>query len=232
MPAELPAALIASLQFRGRRAGLVRQLARFRKSHHTVPDAANAATQAFLGQLAGPELAAEAEEFFQQVRAGLGYKRRDLQLHLGGGLAQLMARDFLLEIACALVPEEPARYAVTLTLGSLQQGDLVRRPEFDQIFARRFSELVFALRGRVKVEDLIDAIEGLPPGAGLSVTYPSDCRDCRIAAAGVAAEVIGTAAELSVVLPQPASPAGLLDAFADVRAAFQLSPVLQAAVGV
>jgi hypothetical protein len=43
--------------FTGRGGGAVKQLAGFKKSHHSVPDAANATTNAFLGKLCAGELA-------------------------------------------------------------------------------------------------------------------------------------------------------------------------------
>ena len=49
MPDAIPSKIIADLRFIGRSGGVVKSLSGFRKKHHTLPDAANAVTNAFLG---------------------------------------------------------------------------------------------------------------------------------------------------------------------------------------
>ena len=43
---------------------MVKTLGGFKKGHHTVPDAVNATTNAFLGKLCAGELAADGETLF------------------------------------------------------------------------------------------------------------------------------------------------------------------------
>ncbi|HUR56437.1 MAG TPA: hypothetical protein VM029_01920, partial [Opitutaceae bacterium] len=74
MPDEIPPRVIASIAFVGRASGQVKTLAGFKKGHHSVPDAANAVTNAFLGKICEPELSDEAERLFQAIRTGLEYK--------------------------------------------------------------------------------------------------------------------------------------------------------------
>src|SRR5262245_39183670 len=110
---------ISRISLAGRSAGLVKNLAGFRKQHHTVPDAVNPATTAFLGKLCATELAEEAEQFFQRSKSAFGYKRTDLSLDVSGPSAVLTARDFTFELAYALEKSNPAAYEVTRTLHSL-----------------------------------------------------------------------------------------------------------------
>ena len=98
----------------------MKTLGGFRKGHHTLPDAANETTNAFLAKICAGELAGEAERLFQDTRTALGYKRRELALETAGGSALLTAKDFTVEIAYALEPADPARYAVTTTLRGLR----------------------------------------------------------------------------------------------------------------
>jgi len=226
MTDELPSRVIAGVAFVGRGGGLVKVLAGFRKGHHAVPDAANAVTNAFLGKICAGELAEEAERLFQEVRGALAYKRKELSLTVTSPLAVLTARDFTVEIAYALEEPDPARYAVTTTLRDLHDVALARREEFSRVFAGRFTELSFALAKGARVEAVIDAIEALDGEGGLGVRFPSDCRDCTISVAGVDAEVRCTGATLEVVFPRGLAPAELIDAFAAVREAFQISKAL------
>src|ERR1044071_7374258 len=102
MPDELPSRVIASIAFIGRAGGLVKGLAGFKKGHHTLPDAANAVTNAFLGRICETELTEEAERLFQDVRAGLAYKRKDIALNATSPLAVLTTKDFTVEMFYAL----------------------------------------------------------------------------------------------------------------------------------
>ncbi len=231
MTDELPSSLIADISFIGRDGGLVKQLAGFRKGHHTVPDAANAVTNGFLARIAEAELAARAERLFQDVRAQLGYKRRDAALAVAPGNAVLTARDFAVEITYALEAEAPERYAVTTTLRGLRNAELARTEAFSAVFAGKFTEIAFALRGGVRVEAVVDAIEALDGGGGLGVTYPSDCRECAITVEGVAARVRCTGSALELVFPRAGAPRELMDAFAEVRSAFRVSKDLAGLAG-
>ncbi len=222
-PDELPSRIVAGINFVGRGGGWVKELAGFKKGHHTLPDAANATTNAFLGKICERELTEAAEKLFQDVRAGLDYKRKDIALSVTSPLAMLGAKDFSVEIFYALEERDPARYTVTTTLRGVMSADLTKTEAFAQIFAGRFTEISFALKKGARVDAVIDAIEELDADDGLTVTYPSDYRDCLIAVAGVDATVRCTGATLEIVFPRAAGPAELIAQFAAVRDAFRIS---------
>ena len=119
----------------GRSGGAVKALSGFKKSHHTVPDAVNPATNAFFARLCADELAEEAEKFFQRAKAALGYKRAQIALEVTSPVATLVARDFTLELIYALDEADPASYGITRTLHSLRNAELVELREFDGVFA-------------------------------------------------------------------------------------------------
>ena len=221
--ADDPRTFISQVSLVGRSSGAVKALAGFKKSHHTVPDAVNAATSRFLAQLCAAELTAEAEGFFQRARTGMGYKRTAISLDVSSPVATLAAKDFTLEIAYALAEGDPAGYAVTRSLHGLRNGDVVQTQEFDALFAGQFSAISFALKKAVRVEAVIDAVEGLDEDATLRVTYPSDYRHCVLSVEGVAAEVTCDGATLEMDFGRSGSPRELVEAFAAVRAEFQLA---------
>jgi len=231
MPAEPSNSIVAALSFVGRSGGAVKSLPGFQKNRHTLPSAVTPATSAFLAKLCEAELTGHAESFFQRAREALAYKRREISLSVASPTAVLTAKDFSLELAYSLESADPARYLVTHTLRDLRDAEIVRRTEFDAVFAGLFTDLSFALRKGVRVEAVIDLVEALDADAGLAVAYPSDCRDCTLTVPGVAAEVRCTGASLDLVFPAAGSPAELLDGFAVVRAAFALSPELATLLG-
>ena len=216
---------ISQVRLTGGSDGAVKSLRGFDKSRHNVPDAVNAATSGFLARLCAAELAEEAEAMFQRARAAMAYKRKDISLDMGAGLATLTTRDFCWELGYALEASDPARYAVTRTLHSLRSGDLVRLGEFDALFAGQFDAVVFDLARGVRVEAVIDAVEGLDAEAegALSVDYPSDCSRCVLSAPGVSAQVECDGATLAMRFPRAGSPAECLAEFAALREAFRLS---------
>lgn len=216
-------AYVAAVSLVGHGAGAVKNLDGFRKPHHTVPDAVNAVTTAFLGKLCAGELTEEGEDYFQRTKAALGYKRADLSLDVTSPVAVLTAKDFTLEIAYALEASDPAAYRITRTLHSLRDGEMVHREEFDRLFAGAFTTIVFTLAKGVKVEAVVDAIEARPAGDPLQVSYPSDCRHCVLTVEGVAAEVVCDGATLEMRFPRAGSPREMIAAFLAVRSAFALT---------
>ena len=222
-PAPAPNAYISRISLVGRDGGRVKALGGFKKQHHTVPDAVNAATEGFLAKLCAAELAAEAEQFYQRAKAAFGYKRTELALTVNSPAAVLAAKDFTLEIVYALLPDDPAGYGITRTLYALSEAEGTARPELNDVFAAGFSGIVFALVKGVSVEAVIDAVEARGGEDGLAVNYPSDCRHCVITVDGVKAEVVCDGATLEMRFPRAGSPAELVEAFAAVRAAFTLS---------
>ena len=221
-------AFVQHVRFVGRAGGFVKTLRGFKKSHHTVPDAVNAATSAFLAKLCAEELAEEAEKFFQQARAVFGYKRKELTLDLTSPNAVLAAKDFTFELTYALEETDAASYLLTRSLHGLRSADFAATSECETLFAQQFSELAFMLTKGAPVEAVIDAVEGLAHDDALKVEYPSDCSDCTLAVTGVSATVRFDGSELAMVFPRSGSPRELLEAFVAVREAFALTkkPVL------
>ena len=225
--ADDPRSFISQVSLVGRGGGAFKTLRGFDKSRHTVPDAVNNATSGFLAKLCAPDLAEEAEGFFQRAKTAMNYKRKDIGLDVTSPVAVLGAKDFTLEIAYALETADPASYAITRTLHSIKSGDLLQVAEFNELFAAQFSAIAFALKKGVRVEAVIDAVEGLDDDADsasrLRVDYPSDCRECTLTVDGVDASVVCDGASLEMRFERNGSPRELVEAFAAVRKAFALT---------
>lgn len=216
---------ISQVRLTGGATGAVKALRAFDKSRHSVPDAVNAATGAFLARLCAGELAEEAETMFQNARAALGYKRAGIALDVGAGVATLTTKDFCWELSYALEPADPARWALTRSLHGLCSAELVQVDEFNRLFAGQFDAVVFDLARGVRVEAVIDAVEALDAEAegALSVDYPSDCSRCVLSAPGVTARVECDGASVAMRLRRAGSPAECFAEFEALREAFRLS---------
>ncbi|HEU5078897.1 MAG TPA: hypothetical protein VFT72_06775 [Opitutaceae bacterium] len=216
--------IFEGLSFRGHTTGAFKALRGFKKSFHTVPDAANATTNAFLAKLAADELAEEGETFFQRARSLLDYKRKELALDLSVGAATLSAKDFTLTIAYSLSEDNPAEFVVTRTLENVRSAEFLALPEVDELLGGIFNEVNFQLSRGAPVEKVIDAVEELEgERAQMTITYPSNCATCTIAVPGVDAEVRYAPHELSMIFPRTAAPSTLWASFLAVRHAFALS---------
>lgn len=231
MTGNIPSSVVAGISFVGRGGGQVKTLSGYKKGHHTLPDAANATTNAFLGKICAGELSAQAEKLFQAVRSGLDYKRKDLSLSVAGAAALLTTKDFTVEMVYALEEVAPSRYVVTTTLHSMKNPELARTQEFEAIFAAMFSEISIGLKKGAKVEAVIDVIEALEGEGGLGVSYPSDCSQCVISVEGIDAQVRCAGSSLEIVFPRPGSPRELMDDFAEIRGAFSISRELAGLIG-
>lgn len=216
--------ILQTFRFAGVSSGAVRSLRGFKKSHHTVPDAVNAATSGFLAKLATDELAEEGERVFQQAKELLKYKRKDLTLEVSAGTAVLSSKDFAYEVAYSLSEDNPGDYAISRALHNLKHVDFLLLPECDALFARLFNQVVFVLGKGASVESVVDAIENLnTTETPLRVSYPSDCRNCVISVGKVDAQVRFDGGELAMVFPRTGTPRELWEAFMAVRSAFALS---------
>lgn len=202
--------------------GAVKALGGFKKGRHAVPDAVTPATQAFFARLIEPDLAEEAEGWFQRARAGLGTKRKELTLEVTSPVAVLTAKDFCFQIEYALEARDATSYGGTRTLHELKAGRL-GAPAFETLFAGQFSEIAFDLKKGVSVEAVIDAVEDLDRVGGLTVDYPSDCSACTLRVTDVEAEVVCDGVSLAMVFPRAGAPMELIEAFIAVRRAFALS---------
>lgn len=221
--ADHPQAYVSRVSLVGRGCGALKHLPGFKKQRHTVPDAVNAATTAFLGKICAPELTAEGERYFQAAKSALGYKRTDLTLEVSSPTAVLTTKDFTFELAYALEAGDPASYGITRTLSHLRGGALVELAEFNELFAALFTGVVFTLTKNVRVEAVVDVIEARGKEDKISVHYPSDCRHCVLSVEGVAAQVVCDGATLEMQFPRAGSPLELITTFGQVRSAFALT---------
>ena len=221
---EFSPTTLAALSLSGSTSGLVKHLRGFRKDRHTVPDAVNAATQAFFARLCADELAEEAETWFQRAKDAFAYKRREIALELGSATSLLAARDFTFEITWALDERDPGTYAVTRVLRNFREPEFILGEACQDLFASTFSRIVFTLARGVAVEDVIDAVEALPTTETvMQVRYRANCSECTLSVPNVDAEVRCTGASLEMVFPRVGSPRTLLESFRDVRSAIRLT---------
>ena len=118
------AGVFQAISLAGRQDGLVKRLAGFDKSRHTVPKYVSDRASEFLGRLCEEELSEWADDLFRDMRHAMNYKRRDMSLDCENGLARLVAKDFVLERRYSLVEESPQYYDVETELSAVSYTHL------------------------------------------------------------------------------------------------------------
>lgn len=156
----------------------VESLSGFRKSHH-VPSVVNPKTESFIARIGNKEVKEEAERFFQDIRKAFHYKQTDLELKTEDGMASIICKDFDLDVRITLNPKNPSEYLLKFELSNIRSPEIVKTFEFNEVFAKTFTSIVFDFDRAISIETIIDTIEKLD-NPQIKIDYPSDHSYCII----------------------------------------------------
>ena len=209
---------LGSSSFEGVISGHVKQLSGFRKGIHRVPEISNDTTNRFLARICETDLAEVGESLYQRLRVGLNYKRRDLNLSVESPAALLSGKEFTFEIAYELDNDTPSTYQMITTLSGLNRVEILKSDVFNEICHGLFSQFSYGLTDAVQVEEVIDAVEACSK-PGITVEYPSDCRECSVFLEGFSGYIKCRQFSLDIMLLTKSSPKTFLGGFEALRGA-------------
>ena len=222
-----PTAEVRNVHLLGSKPGNVKNLPGFRKGFHKVPATLpDTMYERQFGAMAEPDLDRLARDLFERLRAGRGYKRKEINLNLGSPNATLTTTDFTLDLLYTLDADDPGDCLLTHDLHTIRDIGAFADGSLNEVFAGVFNRVSFSFAQSIDMEDLIDELEDAPGGAA-SLRYPPDCSECVIQLPGFMGTVRVTARELEVVSPAGASPAELVKAFVDASAVLAANPTLE-----
>jgi hypothetical protein len=196
---------------RGQDVGKVKSLKGFLATHR-VPKDVNDATESFVLRVGHDDLEEVAEGLFQDIRSGFGYKRKDIKRNIQHDSVQIICKDFDIDIFFSINPDDPSEYIFTFEARNFRPPEIVESKKFNQVFASRFSSLVFEFNQAVDVETIIDFIEKVE-GEEISIDYPSDCSSCTINLRELNADIYIEHREFSITYNKPVQPIKLLEGF-------------------
>ncbi len=180
-PTQGKKARFSDITLAGLRHGEVKRLEGFDKSRHIPPKYVNDRARLFLARICSRELKEWAEGLFSELRLAMEYKRKDLSVDLGDGIASIISKDFELVRQYSLIDDSPEVYCQNTELRFLGGPELAEIETFNQAIGSLFDRMRCSLVGAVQIEAMIDVIEA-KPSSGIIVDYPSTylhC-DCRI----------------------------------------------------
>ncbi len=134
----------------------IRSLSGFVKKFHHVPDNVSHSTQNFVESIAKDEIEERMKDVYESIKSHLKYKRRDVQAESG----RIVTPEFEYATYCSQDSEDPSMAVITEELTNVKPS-VIQSEEFNRVFEKRFSQIVFEFSEKVDVEKLIDAIEDL-----------------------------------------------------------------------
>lgn len=191
------AANVREFVFRRQDRSKVKSLSGFRQGLHHSPKWSSRQADAFVAKIAHGEIEADVAARFAEIRQGLAYRRRQIEIHSPDeGDASIRTPDFQYTVSVRLDGDDPTSVLITRELSDLRRPEILGEEPFARIFDGSFDSVRLILDRAIEVEDLVDSAES----SRLPVTYPPDCSTCTIHAAdGATIEV----ARDGVVLKYP-----------------------------
>ncbi|MGR9281434.1 caspase family protein [Rhizobium johnstonii] len=141
--------------------GAIRQLDGFQRGFHTVPTQLSDSADNWCHRMLTARIAEELQELYQNARAALGVRRRDLRKEEEEGAGDLDTPAFRYIIESGQNPEDPAEYYIRRRL-ELRQGWASHRDAIDELFRNEFQLLVVEFESMDDTfDDLVDRLEDI-----------------------------------------------------------------------
>jgi hypothetical protein len=141
-----------------------------------------------------------------------------LNLSVESPVALLSGKEFTFEIAYELDSDTPSTYQMITTLSGLNHVEILKSDVFNEICHGLFSQFSYGLTDAVQVEEVIDAVEACSK-PGITVEYPSDCRECSVFLEGFSGYIKCRQFSLDIMLLTKSSPKTFLGGFEALRGA-------------
>ncbi len=197
----------------------ISSLSGFVKRRHHVPDYVSSSTQSFVESIAAKEIDERLDKVFEAIKKHLKYKRRDILSEAG----RIVTPDFEYAVFCAQDEEDPGNALITEELMNISPS-VIESDEFNRVFDKRFSNVVFEFRKKIDVSKLIGDIEDLDRD-DITVDYDKSGSWCEVSFDGSEFTVRLEAGVMTFESPHMDSPRGLLKGFFEVQKLLAGTPV-------
>lgn len=203
----------------------IASLSGFKKRFHHVPDHVSSSTEDFVVSVSKAEIEKEMKEVFDSIKENLKYKRREVTAEAG----RIITPDFEYAVYATQNEDDPTEALIIEELVNIKPL-IVGKPEFNEVFDGRFSEVVFQFDSEVDVAALIDQLEE----AGrkdVELKYDHTATWCELSVEDSELSVRMEPDELTVISERRQSPRELIESFFEVQkliAGTVVAPALKA----
>ena len=147
--------------------GAIRQLDGFsRDRRHTVPTQLSDSANGWVQRLLEPRIKEELQEIYNQTKATMNLRRRDLRMETDTGGGDLDTIAFRYSIQAKQNPADPREWKILRRL-ELRQGWMNYRDAIDSIFGEEFSRVVVEFElGDITYDQVVEGLEDIVESIG------------------------------------------------------------------
>jgi hypothetical protein len=214
--------------FRSVSTGKVKDLAGYQKGHR-LPDQVSASGKRFVAKIAMDDIRLEIEEFFNQLREQMGFKRKDLEASAekeGLGFIRTPAFDYTVQ--AEMDDTDPTLLRWTREVTHIQDPALIRSTGFQAVFGTMFDTLRFDFSEPINVSDFVDRFED-EPIKGVKLRTSIDGSNCDLTIEGFLGS-IRLEPDCLIISGRSSSAGSLIDQFFEFQRRFakENSPLMLA----
>ncbi len=190
------------------------------EKRHRVPQTVSAGDMQFVATLAEPQLHADLDKVFADLRSAFALKRRGISVSGpadGGGTIETPFFNY--EIAVSQLESDPSRVVWRRSITDIRHPENVFDERFENVFGTQFSILEVATAEPLDLETIVDHVEDAELDS-VKIDYDKELTWCEIQVAGSVAAVRIHSNSIRVSSRKDVSPRELLEAFVDVQQQF------------
>lgn len=180
------------------------------KRHFATPKDTESYSEAFFTRVAGPDLEANAERLFRQLKEKMGYGIDAIESHVDAPNASITTDDFVLDLNYSLVEGDPSEYEIRYDLHNVGDTRVFADDQFNKVLADMFDTLTVTLKER---QDMRELIRRLEKDKRLKLSTPSNVAWCEVQIQNVGAKFVISPSEVKITFPNSGSPQELLQSF-------------------
>jgi len=203
----------------------IASLSGFKKRFHHVPDHISSSTEDFVVSVAKAEVDEEMKKVFDAIKEKLKYKRRQMVAEAG----RIITPDFEYFVYATQNESDPTEALIIEELLNIKPA-ILQKPEFNEVFDARFSEVVFQFAKKVDVKALIDKVEEADR-KDVELKYDHTAKWCELSVENAELTIRMEPDELTVISERRQSPRELIESFFEMQkliAGTVVAPALKA----
>jgi hypothetical protein len=198
-----------------------------KKKGHFVPGTYDFYTQSFVKKISSSEIEEEINQYANDIREGLRYKRKQAEPEIDSGLASINTPDFDFIIKIEQSEKENDKFIKTIMVENFKNSDIIFNTKFNSIFDCKFKTIQFNFKKPINLEDIIDKIEDLNNPKIVPIYDSVNITECKIDIKDLPLKIIVRRESLSVETHDLNSPKKLIVIFESAKKELNAKRILK-----